>query len=405
MRFLIITQDLRVSGTSQGIIERSFLAKLRKSYPKSVIDVEYIIHTDTEDDLHLLPVDHIQKDIVNIKIPFSTIFFNRFYWRLFHVSLKELYIQKQYAKIISVIDYRDYDYIFIRSAGIDCESILAAHNLPILKKAYITFNEPYPYFWCAGNYEGLSKLHLYRLKKMLSVVEQAKGCIATKFLARDMQFLYGTRKSFFNLPHQFVDSVFEIKKTKSSFFKSKKVSISYHGAIQFGRNLDDLLDVYCELVKENNSIKENTEFFVRLKSSEYNRLKAKYLETDNIYILEGVDFSTSYYEQSIISDINISLENGPIYCSVLLGKAPLLDFVRKRILSLSPLSSEMREIIKNDKYVATYGNNEEIKNKLKVLIEEVLKDEIYDGEVFNNYFSDANFKKQLDEILQSKKLF
>ena len=70
MKFLIIEQDLRVSGSSQGIISRSFLAKLRKSYPKSVIDVLYLKHSNSDDDLHLLPVDNIETHVVNIKIPF-----------------------------------------------------------------------------------------------------------------------------------------------------------------------------------------------------------------------------------------------------------------------------------------------------------------------------------------------
>ena len=42
MKFLVIEQDLRVSGTSQGIISRSFLAKLRLAYPQSIIDVVYL---------------------------------------------------------------------------------------------------------------------------------------------------------------------------------------------------------------------------------------------------------------------------------------------------------------------------------------------------------------------------
>ena len=87
MRFLVIVQDLRVSGTSEGIVSRSFIAKLRKTYSKSVIDSVYIAHTDTEDRLDLLPVDTIKKHIVNTKVPFWTLFWNRFYWRLFHVSL------------------------------------------------------------------------------------------------------------------------------------------------------------------------------------------------------------------------------------------------------------------------------------------------------------------------------
>ena len=402
MKFLIITQDLRITGTSQGILERSFLAKLRKSYPDAVIDVLYLKQYESEDDLHLLPVNSIETHVLNLKIPFMTKWKNKIYWRLFHVSLNELHIHKVYGSYISKVDKEKYDHIHIRTSGVNCETILGSYNLPVLKKSFITFNEPYPYFWCSGNFEKLSKLHYYRLQKMLKVIEQSKGCISTKFLARDLQFLYGTRKVFYELPHQFTDSVFDIKKNKNVFLKSKKVAISYHGAIQFGRDLDELLDVYCEIIKANEVIRNNTEFFVRLKSSEFNRLVQKYQDIENIHILEGVDFHTSYYEQSIISDINISLENGPIYCTVLLGKAPLLDFVRKRFLSISPLRSEMRESIKYSKFIATYNNKEEIENKLRSLTDEVLAGEVFEEKAFGDYFSDESFKSALGQIIKEK---
>ena len=78
MKFLIIEQDLRVSGTSQGIISRSFLAKLRLAYPKSIIDVVYLKHSISDDQLHLLPVDTIETYVLNLKIPFFTKFINHF---------------------------------------------------------------------------------------------------------------------------------------------------------------------------------------------------------------------------------------------------------------------------------------------------------------------------------------
>ena len=399
MNFLIITQDLKISGTSQGIIERSFLAKLRKAYPEAIIDVLYLKRNASEDDLHLLPIDSIETQVLNLKIPFFTKWINRLYWRLFHVSLNEAHIHNVFGSYISKVDPNKYEHIFIRTSGLDCETLLGSYNLPILKKAFITFNEPYPYFWCSGSLKKISNRHLYNFKKMLKVIEQSKGCISTKFLGRDLQFLYGTRKSFYDIPHQFTDTVFDLKKIENKFGKSKKVTMSYHGAIQFGRNLDEFLDIYCELIRENDFIKNNTEFFARLKSVEYKRLQLKYQHIANIHILESVDFYTSYHEQSVVSDINISLENGPIYCSVLLGKAALLDFVRKRFLSISPLRSEMRESIQHDKYLATYNNKEEIKKKLKILIEEVLGEEVFQDKIFGDYFSDKNFKKHLDKIL------
>ena len=55
---------MRVSGTSQGIISRSFLGKLRKAYPESIIDVVYLKQAPSDDQLELLPVDNIEEHIL-----------------------------------------------------------------------------------------------------------------------------------------------------------------------------------------------------------------------------------------------------------------------------------------------------------------------------------------------------
>ena len=69
IKFLVIEQDLRVSGTSQGIISRSFLSKLRKAYPEAVIDVVYLKQAPSNDQLELLPVNSIEEHVLNLKIP------------------------------------------------------------------------------------------------------------------------------------------------------------------------------------------------------------------------------------------------------------------------------------------------------------------------------------------------
>lgn len=401
IKFLVIEQDLRVSGTSQGIISRSFLAKLRTSYPDSVIDVVYLKNHPSDDQLELLPVNNIETHILNLKVPFFTKWYNKLYWRLFHISLKERYVHKVYGSYISKIDYKKYDHIFIRSAGLDCETLLATKDLPILKKAIITFNEPYPTFWCAGHVANLTNLELFRLKNMKEVVKQSKACMATWFLAQDMQFLYGSQKKIHSLPHQYDESVFIFNDTSQVFKKSKKVTISYHGALQFGRNIDIVLEAFSELLNEDIIIKENAEIILRLKSSDYNRLNNKYSNNKNIKVLEGVNFLNSCYEQKHLSEINLLLENGPIYCSALLGKAPLLASFDKPVFVLSPLRSEIGSVIKDERYIANGENKEEIKSKLKVLVLNILNNEPYTNP-FGDYFSDEKFKEQLNEILLSK---
>lgn len=399
MKFLIIEQDLRISGTSQGIISRSFLVKLRKSYPDSIIDVVYLKNHPSDDQLHLLPVNTIETHILNLKIPFFTKFKNRFYWRLFHISLNERHIHKVYGSYIAKIDYCKYDHIFIRSAGLNHETILGTKDLPILRKAIINFHDPYPLFWYAGSKTKLTSLELFRLYEMQKVVEQAKSCISSATaMSFDMQYLYGSRKKFYTLPHQFSPEAFDFSDQSGVLKKTKKVAISYHGAIQFGRNADNLLDAYQELVSEKSNYKQNTEFILRLRGQDNARLAKKYLAVDNIKVLDALNFSNSSNEQIYETDITIILENGPLYCNILVGKAPFLAAYNKPVLCLSPLRSELRNIIKDKSYVADMNDKQEIKKKLELLIENRLEsnEAVYP---FGDYFSDENFKKRIEEIL------
>lgn len=403
MKFLIIEQDLRVWGTSQGIISRSFLAKLRFSYPESIIDIVYIKQDASEDRLDLLPVDSIETHILNPKTPFFTKWFNKIYWRLFHVSLARNHINKVYRSCIAKVDYQKYDHIFIRSAGIHHETILGCKDLPILKKAIVNFHDPYPLFWYPGSNIPLTNLELFQLKEMFEVVNQAKSCMSSaSLMSEDLQTLYGSRKKFHHLPHQYDESVFDFSDVSTVLKKNKKILISYHGAIQFGRDIEVLLDAYQELVENSSLYKENTEFVLRLKGSEAKKLANKYSKTPNIIFLNFTSFSNSCNEQMYEADINIILENGPLYCNILVGKAPFLAATQKPILSISPERSEMRRIIADPQYISSCNHPEEIKQKLEHLIVNRLHSDeaVYP---FGDYFSDKNFKIMLDKALYESK--
>lgn len=401
MKFLVIEQDLRVSGTSQGVISRSFLAKLRTAYPEAIIDVVYLKHHPSEDQLDLLPVDHIETHVLDLKIPFWVKFINRFYWRLFHVSLSERYIHRIYASYIKKVNYESYDHIFIRSAGIEHEVILATHNLPVLKKAIVNFHDPYPLPWYVGTQKKMSALDLFRLKKMMEIVAQAKTCSSSAYLmSHDLQHLYASKKPFYTLPHQYDARVFDLSDQGQVLKKNKKITISYHGAIMFGRNADILLDAYQELVETNAEYRNHTEFIMRLKGQDNKRLREKYALIKNIQILDTLNFSNSSNEQIHETDITVILENGPLYCNILVGKAPFLATYHKLVLSISPMRSELRNCIVDKRYIATMNDKEEIKFKLEQLILDRMSsnEKVYP---FGDYFSDANFKKSLDEILDA----
>jgi hypothetical protein len=403
MKFLVFVQDLRISGTSEGIVSRSFLAKLRKVYPSAVIDVKYIIHRDTDDNLELLPVNKITKHIVDTTLPKHIVFLNKFYWRFFYISLKERYIHKQYAKFIKGIDYSAYDHIFIRSAGINHEMILATHGLPILKKAIVNFHDPYPLTWYVGSKSSVDNLELFRLKRTMEVVEQAKTCTSSaQFMSHDLQHLYASKKKFYTLPHQYDSTVFDLSDTTQMVKKNKKVNISYHGALMFGRNVENLLLAYEQLLVENNDYRTQTEFVLRVKGENIKHLKKRFEKNDNIQILETLNFSNSSNEQIHESDIVVILENGPLYCNILVGKAPFLAAYNKPVLCVSPEKSELREVITDQRCVANMNDVNELKEKLKVLIDNRLESS-EPFFPFGDYFSDENFKILLEEILQANK--
>lgn len=399
MKFLVIAQNLKVSGASEGIVSRSFLAKLRMAYPESVIDVLYLKNHPSEDQLHLLPVDSIQSHFLNLKPPFVTKWLNRISWRLFHISLYDRFVHKLYGSYISKIKHEQYDHVFIRSSGLNHETLLGARDLPILKKAIINFHDPYPFFWYQGSHHELSGVELFRLKTMYKVIQQAKGCISTaQLMSNDLEFLYGSRKKFYTVPHQFSSTVFDLTDIEKVRPKQKKLTIAYHGSIQFGRKIDTILDAYATLVNENATIKAETEFVLRLGGGDVNALRNNYKDCDNIVILPTFNFSNSAYEQTHIADINVILENGPLYCNVLVGKAPFLASLNKPIFCVSPERSELRQIIKDPKLIANGGDVVDVKVKLKVLIEKrLVSNEPVD--CFGNYFSESRFKEILSPIL------
>lgn len=400
LKFLIIAQDLRVSGTSEGMVSRSFISKLKKIYPNSSIDVLYLKQQPSEDQLNLLPVNVVETHIVNVKIPFIVKWINKIYWRLFHLSLNERYIQNKYKSYISAIDYKNYNHVFIRSCGLEYEAILGAKNLPILKKAIINFHDPYPVFWCSGSDRNLTALELFKLKEMYGVISQVETCITPAItMTNDMKYLYGMHDKFYTLPHQYDEQVFDLSNLTEVFEKNKKVTICYQGAIQFGRNIIPLLDAYEELVNENFVYLKNTEFIVRLKKrEEIDILTARYSTNKNIIILGPTDFSNSSNEQKQKADINVILENGDNYCNILVGKAPFLASLNKPVLVISPIRSDLRTIINEEKYIATNKNKDEIKLKLGNLIQERLKT-TEAVNPFGDYFSEENFKILMDKIL------
>ncbi|UBZ07452.1 hypothetical protein LDL76_01800 [Salegentibacter mishustinae] len=403
MRILVVAQDLRISGTSEGIVSRSFIYKLKECYPDFKIDVFYLKNHTVDVKPQLLGVDNYDEKVIYKRIPVKTILLNKPYWRLTGISLKDLYIEKIFGQELRKIDSSLYDLVFLRSAGTAFELILGAtYNPKLLEKSIINFHDPFPGYWDTGSQSSLTNLELQKLKRMQGVVDRAQACISpSKLLSQDLEFLYGTRKKFHTLPHQFTPKVFDLKiEDKNAIRKKRKsVCITYHGAIQLGRSLTNFLDVYVELVDKNPVIKKETEVFLRIKGEGVDELKMKYNNHPNIEIRSFASFNISFEELKKETDIGLILENNSSHSNILPGKVPVLIQLKKYLFILGPERSELKRLAKEKGIFSSYRKND-IAENLILTISQVLNKEPKKYEL-EDYFSQTEFRKKLNYIINT----
>jgi len=402
MKILVICQDLRNTGTSEGIVSRSFIYRLKEAYPDFNLEVLYLKCDENENQSELLQANRYKEVLINRSLPLYINWINRIAWRITGTSLNDRYFEKQYGKELKKVDASKYNYIFLRSSGLNYELILGAlENLPLLQKSIVNFHDPFPVYWDTGSQTALTNLELQRLKRMQRVVNTAAVCISpSKLLSQDLEFLYGTKKPFLTVPHQFSEKVFDQDDKFEIRPTEKKISISYHGAVQFGRSLDLFLDAYLELLEEFPLWKEDTELVLRIKGPSVEGLIKKSQESFNIKILEIASFYISYREQKEQDDILLILENSSPHSNILPGKAPVLSSLQKTIFALSPKRSELRGLM-DKKYVAAFNDKTEIKLKLANLINEALIRKDQKVDIFKDYFDLSEFKKSLDTVREA----
>lgn len=404
MKFLIIVQDLRVTGTSQGIIERSFLNKLRKIYPDSIIEVLYVSDHIHNDKFEVLSVNKIIIKKVSQKIPFHIKWYNRIYRRVLGKSYADEYILEKYANFINAFlngyNLESFDLLMIRSCGLKHENIRALKYVKQIKRFVINFHDPFPYSWYVQKPQKLDKSELYRLKDMISIVDNAKqSCSSAYYMSQDLKFLYAYNRPFYTVLHQFDASAFDFANAKNFRKKQRKIQLSYHGALMFGRNLKILIKAFIELNKTLDWFQNDVELVLRLKGEGVNDIKKMVEDTSNIVVLDCLDFANSSMEQINESDVLILLENGPDYCNILPGKAPFLFSTKKKVLMSSPKRSELRRISRNSyKYMYDMNDFEDAKDKLL----NIITDDKIDISIFEDYFSEENFKKQLEEVIKQE---
>jgi hypothetical protein len=98
------------------------------------------------------------------------------------------------------------------------------------------------------------------------------------------------------------------------------------------------------------------------------------------------------------SQINILIENGPFYSNVLLGKTPILDYLQKPILIVSPDFSEFRAICGNYPFLCSMNNKVEIKETINSIVKAV-KSGYKLPSPFKDLFTQDYFNRSLTKVL------
>lgn len=398
MKILILAQDLRISGTSEGLVSRSFIAGISEYLPNSEIDLVYLKTHSSDDSLHLLPVKLLKESIIKLKPNLLTKWINRFTMRLLNFSFYEWKIITQFNKHTKSLDLSQYDVVFARSSGLNFELIRALKFLKSLDNIIVNIHDPYPLSYHPNNKRKVNKYDEFLIKEMSAVLSRSRNAICpSNKLANYLNKIYGIDKIRV-LPHHYNPRIINLSYHNSNLSKYYEVSAHYHGSLDYGRNVDGLLSSYIKLLQRKPLFREKTELVLRLKSNKIFELRDRY-QHPNIKILEGVDLCTSIYEQKELSDLNIILDNGPDYSNILVGKAPVLSYLAKPVFIIAPNDSELFDVTQDKNMIANRNDLIDIENKLDSILEKLISQQKSE-DTFGEYFSKNEFNNRLNQLLK-----
>ncbi|SFT40256.1 hypothetical protein SAMN04489724_0602 [Algoriphagus locisalis] len=399
MRLLVVAEDLRVSGTSEGQVSRSFVYRLALHPDVEKVDLLYLKKESSDHEIDMLPLNQVwEHDILFSKNKISK-FVEKLGHKIFGKSLEDKVKLSKMEKILSNVRFENYDFIAVRSSGQSFLSLRAFKKFDYLKdKIVLFFHDPYPVFWDPGYSGPFSKRSENEFKDMKSLIDLGFKCVTpSNLLSKDLRFLYKSNRNFFTLPHQFAPEVFSVFNGPKLKKESGKITFMYHGAIQLGRKIDYFLDACKDLMVESPDFKDQVKLILRIKGNDVERIKTKYKDMEILQILPQVPSQVAFWEAKEIADINLILEPSGNYSNILVGKAPLLDYVNRGVLVLGPEESELRNLLVDQSSFALAGSLIDIKRAVLSSIQKI-RDNNTMYPVFGEYFSVENFNNLASKI-------
>ena len=395
MKTLIVCEALDLKGSSEGIVSNSFIRKYLKLFPDKKVDIIWIDTRNKGVNPKVEDYDFKFKYIhIGFKVHRIVTKLNAGVNRVFNKNTINNFKIKKIKKVISEIDFDSYNNIYFRSAGIEYFLFQALEDNKYLNKISLNFHDPYPASLYPGTNTKFSKQDFNSIMIFRKIVKNAKFVFSpSHYLSSDLGFLYS--RVFEVIPHQFDESIFnsmpvdQINELDCNFYY-----ITYHGAIQHNRNLDLVLEAFCEICSKNEMVSRKVKFVIRSNGGEVKFLKEKYITNKNILFLNTVDARESYLEQKKYSSLSVILETNGEYSNILGGKVPMLASIDTRILCISSSISEMRNVLKDSPDDIVFYDLADIRIKLEKKLFEIINNEKLKPSL-KKYFSNDVFKEKI----------
>lgn len=305
--------------------------KISKSKLLSLIDV--IVYIDGRKSFNTLGID------------FRAIECKRF-WTVFGLSFEILkvllfnYLNRKYNRIILFCPAHNFPFILPK------ERIVTVHGLEYEKVPFC-----YSFF----------RRWYLRLVTMFSVKMATKIIAVSKTTKNDLINLYGISTSKIKVIYHGIDKI----KDKPKLERRNKRYITFIGRIEYKKNLINLIKAFNLALRESDTMKKYKIFIGGAKGYGYDKIKKFILK--NLKQVKFIDRYISDKEKN-----NILRQTAVFYfVSYYEGFGmPVLEMQARNILILTSKNGATREIAGKGALLADPDNYEDIKNKLKKILED-----------------------------------
>lgn len=372
MKLLVIAESLRINNSSSGIVSATYIKMLEKSH-----DITLMYENSVHVDLSFLS-NEVKTIPLTISYNFNSLiakntYYNKLYTKLISFNRELHHKIKSYKEAIGrLVKQENFDCIIALGSGASFAPHFALSQLKLNIPYVINIHDPYPLNVYPEPYKTKTN---FVFKKLQNKFE--KGINKAAFVTLPSQLLKEDLSQYYPqlmdkgvvLPHIGCD--LNLKKNPSNAvvtFDVEKINILHAGTLLGPRNPEFLIEAIRSLNTEIPNFESQMQFvFLGNINHKLLAVKDKFKLSNVQFINERVDYNTSLDLMSK-ADFSLVIEANAAYSPFLPGKVADIVFAEKNMLVLSPLKSEVRNLLGSSyPYQTELNNTDQIKQVLSTI--------------------------------------